>query len=463
MDFLPLLVSAMTPSRKEGATLSLDLNRGIYTVLLPYPGALAATRDHLYIARNLGERTRLEKYDRGGLVWMRRVADCLDTHSVALIDDHIALCSTGTNQVIFLDQDGAERSRWSPDPSAEADSWHLNSLTVSQGRLFATCFGRFREFRGWADHTEGAGLVIEIPSGRVVFQGFTAPHDPRRIEDGWLINDSAGGRTLLVSDAGATREIVAGTGFARGLAVLPQATVIGFSTARTVERHEGCASVWCVDRHTGRLVTSINLPHAEIGHIIVAPVTEVLAAVRREQTSPGPCLLPDSSPIPERDRAGSVVVVGAPRPSVTQAGTLEVAIRLTNQGQAVWSSGGDLPVHVVHRLQTVDAQVLVAEGTRTRLPVPVHPGKSLTFRLAVDLSLCRYLPAANVWISLVQESVAWWEQTSSWKPALLRLPGAELDRLVAPVRREIHERRVQMNSSPGTPKQSNLHRQVAER
>jgi uncharacterized protein (TIGR03032 family) len=436
MDFPPLLVSAMTPSRKEGAILSLDLNQATYTALLPYPGALAATRDHLYIARNLGERTRLEKYDRAGLVWMRRVAECLDTHSLALFDDQIVLCSTGTNQVIFLDQDGVERSRWSPDPSAEADSWHLNSLIVSQGQLFATCFGRFREFRGWADHTDGAGLLIEIPSGRAVLQGFTAPHDPRRIEDGWLVNDSAGARTLLVSDTGTTQEIVTGTGFARGLAVLPQAYVIGFSTARTVERQEGCASAWCVDRRTRQVLTTVNLPHAEIGHIIVAPAPEVLTAVRSEQAGAGPCLLAASSPIPERDRAGSVVVVGATRPSATQAGVVEVSIRLTNEGQAVWSSGGELPLHVVHRLQTVDGQVLVPEGPRTRLPVPLHPGKSLTFTLAVDLTLCRYLPAAAVWISLVQESIAWWEPTSAWKPALLRLPAAELDRLAAPIQRQ---------------------------
>ena len=63
--------------------------------------------------------TRVEKYDRQGLVWMRRVPHCIDTHGLIVAGDQLALCSTGTNQVILLDGDGAEVRRWSPDESAE--------------------------------------------------------------------------------------------------------------------------------------------------------------------------------------------------------------------------------------------------------------------------------------------------------------------------------------------------------
>jgi hypothetical protein len=431
MDFPPLLVSAMTPARKEGAILTLDLNQGAHAVLLPYPGALCATPDHLYVARNLGERTRLEKYDAAGLHWVKRLDNCFDTHSLALVGDRIAVCSTGTNQVIFLDRDGVEQSRWSPDERAEADSWHINSLTVHQGWLFATCFGRFRRFREWATQTDGAGLLLEIPSGRPVLSDFSAPHDPRRIDEGWLINESGRSRTLLVPDSGPVQMVGSATGFARGLAVLPHAYVIGFSTARNVERQEGCASILCVDRRDSRVLKVVDLPYAEIGHIIVAPSPEVIAAVRREQASPGPCLLPPHAPIPARDRAGSVTVTGPLRPSATRAGAIEIPVRLTNAGQAVWSSTGELPLHVGYRLIAADGRILGWEGPRSPLPVPIQPGRSLSFALALDLPTDNHLPAVAVRITLVQEMVAWWEQSEDWTPALLRLPSAGPARSVA--------------------------------
>ena len=132
MELSPLLVSA------SGGVYFVDLEKGTYRPLLPYPGALAATLTHLYVARTLNEQTRLDKHDRQGLVWMRRVAGCFDTHAVTLLPDGgFALCSTGSNEVLFLDAEGHEVRRWTPDAAAEFDSWHVNSLTVANGKLYA--------------------------------------------------------------------------------------------------------------------------------------------------------------------------------------------------------------------------------------------------------------------------------------------------------------------------------------
>ena len=54
-----------------------------------------------------------------------------------------------------------------------------------------------------------------------------------------------------------------------------------------------------------------------------------------------------------------------------------------------------------------------------RLPLPVTPGRSLTFPIYLDLTICNHLPAAAaVRITLLQENVAWWEaSTPRWSPA----------------------------------------------
>src|SRR5690348_10512272 len=103
-SFPPLLVTAFRP-HESGAVLLVDFVRDTYEVLLPYYGPIHASSDRLVVARVQGEKTRLELYDRNGLSWLRRLRDCVDTHSVVTAGTEIAVCSTGTNEILFLDAD----------------------------------------------------------------------------------------------------------------------------------------------------------------------------------------------------------------------------------------------------------------------------------------------------------------------------------------------------------------------
>lgn len=420
MNLPPLLVTAFRP-HEAGAVLLVDFTRDTYEVLLPYYGPIHAAADRLYVARVEGEKTRLELYDREGLHWLRRLSNCVDTHSVVAAGAEVAVCSTGTNEILILDSEGRERRRWSPDPDAEADSWHLNSVAWHDGRLFATCFGRFREFRGWAGRLEGAGLLLDVESGQAVVGDLAAPHDPRRTDGGWFVNDSHRGRTLFCPDTGTVRTVAESAGFSRGLCVLPKALVVGFSSPRGRERQAGCASVVVFDPQDRRVLKTLNLPYPEIGHIVPAPDAEVLTGVRH--AVPGsPCgLQPDQHVIPTAGRAGQLDIVGSWRPA--HADTFEITLRVTHRGTAPWSSQNRRPIHVALQVLDQAANVVVPEGPRLRLPVPVLPGRRLTFPVAVDAALYRRIAdAVALRFTLVQETVEWWGPTDLWRPAVIRLP-----------------------------------------
>jgi hypothetical protein len=423
MDPARVLISAVN-SLEDAALLVLDLPGGTYRTLLPYrSGGVHTTADRLYVVRMDQDKTRLEQYDREGLVCMRRVRHCTDTHSLTRVGEEIAVCSTGTNEVIFLDDGGRELRRWSPDDSAEGDSWHINSLAVHDGRLFVTCFGRFPLYRGWQGRMEGSGLLLDVEANRAILQGFSGPHDPARIEGGWVLNDAARSRTLLVPDGGPAQVIAELPGFARGLAVLPDVYVIGFSSHRYGPRQDGGGGVLVVDRRSHQVIQSIRLPYLEVGHIVPAPSAEVLTAVQRDQDFGRPGLLSQQEPVAEADRAGSLVALGPLCPLQAGPGVFEVLLRVTNRGRAVWSSDNLLPLFVAFQVLGPEGEAVFPEGPRTRLPIPVMPGKSLTFPLSVDLNICRYLTAgAAVKITLIQERVAWWEQTQLWTPAIVDLP-----------------------------------------
>lgn len=420
MELGQVLVSA-TQLEGDGAVVLLDLDAGTCSTVLPYrSGGIHATANELYVAAIDADLTvtRVEKYDREGLVWMRRVPCCIDTHALVPAGDCLAVCATGNNQVILLDGDGVEQKRWSPDEAAEQDSWHLNSLAYHEGRLLGTCFRRHPRFRGLSESTRGTGLLLDLETGQPLHTGLTMPHDPCRVSDGWLVNDSGNFRTLFFPDAGGEPRVVAQlTDFTRGLAVRPEVYVIGFSIHRSSKGSSGCAGVVVVDRRTLNVVKTIRIPFREVGHVAAAPSADVLAAVLPDPDGPRHCLTPHNKVIPEADRAGSVAAHVPFCPSAGDPDVCEMHLTVTNHG-------GKDPVHVWPD-KALRYPLMIDLTARSPLPLPVLPGRSLTIHMAIDLSLCRYLLApAAVRITLLQEGVARWQETDVWKPAVIDLPPA---------------------------------------
>ena len=422
MDIPPVLVSV------TGSLLYVDLNHGTYRSALPYSGSLAATRDHLFILRHTFEQARLDRYDRQGIVWIRRLPDCFDAHGIVLLGDEpscgLAVCATGTNQIIYLDGDGREVRRWTPDPAAEFDSWHLNSLTLAEGRLYATCFGRFSQFRGWSGQVPNSGMILDVEKRQAVVEGLSAPHDPYRLDGGWLVNDSDRSRLLFVPDRGTPKVVVEAPGFSRGLAVLPEHLVVGFSSPRQRSRAGGNGAILVIDRRSYRLLRTIVVPHGEIGWICPAPAPEVLAAMEREQHQVHESfgLQPSRDIVGVEDRCGAVEILEPPR-RVESGEGWAMRLRVTNRGSKIWSSCNEPPVHFSYQVLDRNGTIILLDGERTKLPLPVYAGQHLTYSMNLHIPSANLLPSTGrLRFTLVQETIAWWEETAAWKPAQIPLP-----------------------------------------
>jgi hypothetical protein len=388
-----------------------------------------AEPDGLYVAHIDAAKsvTWVEKYDASGLVWVRRVADCVDTHSLTRAGDQFALCSTGTNEVIFLDAHGEEVRRWAPDAAAEGDSWHLNNLVFHQGRLWLTCFGRFERFRGWAGKTAGSGLLLDVESGRAVVEGLSAPHDPCPVEGGWVINDSARKRTAFYPDGGGPPQVLAQLDdFTRGLVLLPDVCVVGISINRYSKSATPNAGVVVVERPSGKVLKTVLIPYREVGHIVPAPAEDVLGAVALAAAAGHGPLPPRGELIAEAERAGAVEALTPLQPSAVHPDIYELRLRVVNNGRAALSSHTRLPLAVSFQILDAVGRVLNYGSARHPLPIPVLPGKSLSFALGLDLTGHRWHPTASALkLTLVQDQVGWWEATGRWTPMIAPLPRSE--------------------------------------
>jgi uncharacterized protein (TIGR03032 family) len=133
---------------------------------------------------------------------------------------------------------------WQPPFITEirpGDRCHLNGMALEGNDIrYATALGTTNVPRGWtADKLDG-GVLLEVPSGRVLSAGLCMPHSPRLI-DNRLYLIEAGTGTLIEVDriSGARRPIVTLPGFARGLAEHGGYFFIGLSLMRDSRPFDG--------------------------------------------------------------------------------------------------------------------------------------------------------------------------------------------------------------------------------
>jgi uncharacterized protein (TIGR03032 family) len=122
----------------------------------------------------------------------------LDVHDVAWESDgRLVFAATGFGCLATLSERFSFKPLWRPaflSRFAAEDRCHLNGLALEDGRCrYATAVSTSDVADGWRDRRREGGVVLEIPSSRVVASGLTMPHSPR-VDRGqlWLLNAGTG-------------------------------------------------------------------------------------------------------------------------------------------------------------------------------------------------------------------------------------------------------------------------------
>lgn len=214
-----------------------------------------------------------------------KIESLREPHSVIRHGDHLAMVSTLRNMIIWVDDDGRLVRQWRAPGSG--DCWHINSLTVKNGNLIASAFGRFTEHRGWAmnNSAAGSGIVFDVESGEDLLGGLNCPHDPLWIDDSWLVCNSGTKELLRCSADGSVIDRIELAGWTRGLAVGAKKIYVGVSAHRLLAQ-EGQAKVVELDRESLMLTREWQLPCPEVFALCwVDPLVSRSLAESR-QTSP---------------------------------------------------------------------------------------------------------------------------------------------------------------------------------
>jgi uncharacterized protein (TIGR03032 family) len=99
-----------------------------------------------------------------------------------------------------------------------------------------TCLGTTDEAGAWRANKAHGGVVIDIVTNQVLFDGLSMPHSPRWHEGRLWLLDSGAGRLLVADPVAGRREVVCELpGYLRGLCFVGPYAVIGMSKIR--EKH----------------------------------------------------------------------------------------------------------------------------------------------------------------------------------------------------------------------------------
>ena len=159
--------------------------------------------------------------------------------------------------------------RWRPPfvtALAPEDRCHLNGMAMVGGApKFVTALGATDSAGAWRANKATGGIIMEVPSGRVVLSGLSMPHSPRW-HDGrlWFLDSGTGGLSFVDPATAQVRVVTQLPGFTRGLDFFGPFAFIGLSQVRETavfsgipitERlpaEERCCGMWVVDVRTGQ-------------------------------------------------------------------------------------------------------------------------------------------------------------------------------------------------------------------
>ena len=143
-----------------------------------------------------------------------------DLHDMAFDGGVILAVNTRYSCICVIDGQYNFTPIWQPPfitGLAPEDRCHLNGMAFGERRVrYVTMLGVSDEPEGWREGMAHGGVLMEVPSGRVVAAGLSMPHSPRLIDGKLYVLEGGRGRLLGVGPA---------SGEIRTLATLPASSM----------------------------------------------------------------------------------------------------------------------------------------------------------------------------------------------------------------------------------------------
>jgi uncharacterized protein (TIGR03032 family) len=234
------------------------------------------------------------QFDQCFLARRCHVTGEIQCHEMAFGGEELWVVNTLFSCLCTLNPDYSFVPRWQPPfitSLAAEDRCHLNGMAMVDGQpKYVTAMAQTDTAGGWRPNKVETGCVIDVPTSKVIAEGFAMPHSPRmHAGNVWLL-DSGRGQLVQIDPAGGIRQNVAQVpGYSRGLAIYGGLAFVGLSKIRETstfggmpiaeKRDELLCGVGVIELASGRTVATFEFTAGveEIFDVSVLPGIQSLA------------------------------------------------------------------------------------------------------------------------------------------------------------------------------------------
>ena len=236
-----------------------------------------ATNHHVWMLQNSPEiATKMEPKGTHDACFLPRfayVSGCLDFHEMAWGRDELWIVNTLFSCICTLHPEHSFIPRWRPPFVTELnrqDRCHMNGMAVVDGiPKYVTAFGETNTPEGWRPGKVDGGILMEVPSGKIIARGLSMPHSPRVYMDKlWVLDSGRGRLTTVDRETGEITPVADLPGYTRGLSFIGPFAFIGLSKIRETAVFGGVpiaenmedrkCGVYVVDLRNGETVAFIE-------------------------------------------------------------------------------------------------------------------------------------------------------------------------------------------------------------
>lgn len=285
LERLASLNCTLAISRRPSGVALLGVENGIPTLsacLLPRSMGLAvsgnrlavATSHELMIFANVPSLAPLypERPDYYDAIFVPRTSHYtgdLDLHDMAFDKNIVLAINTRYSCISVIDGYFNFTPIWQPPFVTDFgpdDRCHLNGMAFHEGKVkYVTALGETNTPFGWRKGMASGGIVMEVPSGRIVASGLSMPHSPRVIDGDLYVLEGGHGQLLRIDPATGAKEVVARLpGFTHGLVEYGGVLFIGLSKLRDKRGPQGLP----IEAERDRLVAGVAAIELSSGKLL---------------------------------------------------------------------------------------------------------------------------------------------------------------------------------------------------
>lgn len=164
-----------------------------------------------------------------------------DVHDINFGDNLLWGVNTKFSCLSTYDINFSFTPRWKPPFITELlpqDRCHLNGMAMQNGKpAFVTALSKTNYKDGWREDITNSGILMEVPSGKIILENLPMPHSPRIINNELYLLFSATGEIAKVDlKTSKVKIIYKFKGFIRGLAHINDILIIGVSKIRKTSK-----------------------------------------------------------------------------------------------------------------------------------------------------------------------------------------------------------------------------------